>query len=478
MIKFRALLLCACLPAMNAALAQSAQVSTQESSQTQAQSPSSQSAPASAPSASSASADTGVFGIGLPDWVSFHAQDTEIEQYHPAFRSSTRGPNSLDPGSRGNETTTVTLFFGARLAPGWSIYADPEMDQGFGLSNTTGAAGYFNAEGAKVGEAVPYGRLQRLFTRYEIGLGGGAPATIMSDQNQVEETRDPNNIILTAGKFNVTDIFDNNDYAHDPTSDFLNWSVVDAGAFDYPADAWGYTYGGTAEWNQNDHTIRGGIFDLSRVPNGAELIRGFGSFGVVAEYEQRFTIGAQAGSVKFLAFNNRGDMANYTDATRLGEETDTIPNVALVRRYSNHDGYEINAEQAITANAGVFLRISANDGHKEAYEFTDINRSLSVGTSLKGALWHRDSDSVGVAFAINAISKEARQYFAAGGLGILVGDGSLKQYQPENVLETYYNFGWKYNVQFTIDNQYMSNPAYNATRGPVDVIGARFHIAY
>ncbi len=449
MFKFRTLLLCACLPSLTAAWAQSA--------------------PAD---------NSGILGISTPDWFNFHAQDTEIEQYHPAFRSSTRGTNSLDPGSRGDETSTVTLYFGARLTDAWSVYADPEMDQGFGLSNTTGAAGYFNGEGAKVGANLPYARLQRLFTRYEIGLGGGTPKKIDSDQNQVAETRDPNNIIITAGKFNVTDVFDTNDYAHDPTSDFMNWSIVDAGAFDYPADAWGYTYGASAEWAQNDHTIRGGIFDLSRIPNGAALYRGFGSFGAVAEYEQRFTIGGQKGFVKFLAYNNRGDMANYTDATSLGAETDTTPSVAQVRRYSNHDGYEINAEQAINDNVGVFARLSANDGHKEAYEFTDISRSVSFGAGFKGAWWHRDSDSAGIAVAINGITKQAQNYLAAGGLGILVGDGSLAQYGAEKVLESYYNIGWKYNIQFTIDNQYMENPAYNATRGPVDVIGARFHIAY
>ena len=418
-----------------------------------------------------------LFGTTIPDWLSIHAQDTDIEQFHPAFTSPTRGPNSLDPGARGNETVTATLYLGARLTDGLSVYADPEIDQGFGLSNTTGVAGYVNGEGAKVGEALPYLRLQRLFARYEIGLGGD-PEPVASDQNQVAGSLRPNNIIITAGKFNVTDVFDNNDFAHDPTSDFLNWSIVDAGAFDYAADAWGYSYGGSAEWNQNASTLRAGVFDLSRVPNGSELVRGFGSFEGVAEFEQHFNIGPQNGSLKLLAYLNRGDMANYTDATRLGLATDTIPNVALVRHYGSRGGLEVNFQQALTSYVGLFARASISDGHKEAYEYTDIDRSVSAGLSIKGAGWQRGNDNVGVALAVNEISKPAQAYFAAGGLGILVGDGSLAKYAPEQIVETYYNIYIKYGVALTFDNQFIENPAYNATRGPVDVIGARLHIAY
>jgi len=417
------------------------------------------------------------FAINVPDWLSLHAQDTDIEQFHPAFTSPVRGPNSLNPGARGDETVTATLYLGARIADGWSVYADPEIDQGFGLSNTTGVAGFVNGEGAKVGAADPYFRLQRLFTRYEIGLGGDS-TPVMSDQNQVAETRQANNLIITAGKFNVTDVFDNNDYAHDPTSDFLNWSIIDAGAFDYPADAWGYSYGASAELALGTRTFRAGIFDLSRIPNGAALYRGFGSFGAVTEIEQRFNIASQAGSIKFLAFLNRGDMANYTDAVRYGEAFNTIPQVAPVRSYSNRTGFELNAQQAVTDDFGLFARASINDGHKEAYEFTDINRSLSAGVSLKGGLWSRANDSIGAAFVINEISPEAQEYFADGGLGILIGDGSLAKYQPEQILETYYDLALKYGITLALDDQFIANPAYNATRGPVDVIGARFHIAY
>ncbi len=40
--------------------------------------------------------------------------------------------------------------------------------------------------------------------------------------------------------------------------DFLNWTVIDAGTFDYAADAWGYTAGAAVEWYQGAWTLRGG----------------------------------------------------------------------------------------------------------------------------------------------------------------------------------------------------------------------------
>ena len=196
------------------------------------------------------------------DW-SLHGQTTFVDQYHPAFRSPYRGHNSLDPGSRGNETFDTTLFAGVRLWDGGEAYADPEIDQGFGLSNTVGVAGFPSGEAYKVGKAEPYFRLQRLFFRQSFDLGGDVQ-TIEPGANQLGGARSADNVVITAGKMSVTDVFDTNSYAHDPKADFLNWSLIDAGAFDYAADAWGYSYGITAEWTQAWWTLRAGLFDSSR----------------------------------------------------------------------------------------------------------------------------------------------------------------------------------------------------------------------
>jgi high affinity Mn2+ porin len=408
---------------------------------------------------------------------SLHGQFTNVTQFHPAFTSPYRGANSLDPGNRGDETIDLTLFAGVRLWDGGAFYANPEVDQGFGLSNTLGVAGFPSAEAYKIGAAEPYVRLPRAFLRQTFDLGGDS-VPVEDDANQIAGSLAADNLVLTIGKFGVTDIFDTNAYAHDPRADFVNWAIVDAGAFDYAADSWGYTYGAAAEWTQDWWTLRAGLFDLSRIPNDKASQRGFEQFEVNVEAEERHTLMDQAGKAKLLIFINYGRMANYGDAVRLGAATGTTPDASLVRRYQARLGGSLNVEQAITADLGAFARASLNDGTKEAYEFTEINQSVSLGLSLKGASWARPDDVVGLAGVVNALSPEAREYLAAGGLGILIGDGRLPHYQTENILETYYKAAVIDHVSFTADYQFIDNPAYNRDRGPVSVFGARVHVEY
>ena len=53
----------------------------------------------------------------------------------------------------------------------------------------------------------------------------------------------------------------------------------------------------------------------------------------------------------------------------------------------------------------------------------------------------------------------------------------LPHYAPEQIFETYYSlplFSWR----VTLDYQLIDHPAYNADRGPVSVIGTRFHTQF
>jgi high affinity Mn2+ porin len=411
----------------------------------------------------------------LPDTISLHAQSTFIDQYHPAFTSPYRGTNSLAPQNVGDETWDVTLFAGVKLWDGGSVFLNPELDQGFGLSDTVGVAGFPSGEAYKIGDTSPYLKWQRAFFRQVFNLGGDTKH-IDADANQFAEDRAADNIVLTAGKFSVGDVFDTNQYAHDPRGDFLNWSLIDAGAFDYAADSWGYASGAAAEWTQDWWTLRGGLFNLSKIPNGKDLESGFGEFEAIIEAEERHTLFGHDGKVKLLGFLNRGRMGSYQDAIALGLATHTTPSTALVRRYASRPGGEINIEQGITDNLGAFLRLSANDGSKEAYEFTEINRSISGGLSLKGADWNRPNDTVGIAGVVNNMSKDARDYFAAGGIGILIGDGRLPRYESEDILEAYYSAQIVDGLTTSVDYQFIDNPAYNPERGPVSTFAIRLHV--
>lgn len=410
------------------------------------------------------------------DWA-IHGQITNVTQYHPAFTSPYRGTNSLDPGSRGDETVDLTLFFGVRPWEGGEIWADPEVDQGFGLSDTLGMAAFPSGEAYKVGASVPYFRLQRLFFRQSFDLGGDEQHD-EADANQLAGSHTADNVVVTLGKISVVDIFDTNIYAHDPKKDFLNWAAIDSAAYDYAADSWGYSYGVATEWTQAWWTLRGGLFDLSKIPNGKHLETGFGQFEIVVEGEERHTLFGHDGKLKLLGYVNRGRMGGYGDAVRLAEVSGGLPNTALVRDYKSRPGAALNLEQGLTDDLGLFARLSINDGSQEAYEFTESSRALSTGLSMKGQGWSRPQDTAGVAYIVDDLSHDARDYLAAGGLGILIGDGRLPHYGLENVLETYYSAqltGW---LSAGADYQFVINPAYNRDRGPVSILGARFHAEF
>src|SRR6202167_2069762 len=194
-----------------------------------------------------------------------HGQFTYVEQETDSFKAPYAGPNSLSP-KQGRETADLTLYAGARLWSGAEIWINPEIDQGFGLDNTLGVAGFPSGGAYKVGAYHPYFRWPRAFVRQNIDEGGERE-TVEGVADQLGGSRNVDRWVFTVGKFGVTDIFDTNQYAHDPRSDFLNWAAVDGGAFDYAADAWGYTVGAAAERYIGSWTARVGLFDLSNIPH-------------------------------------------------------------------------------------------------------------------------------------------------------------------------------------------------------------------
>ena len=415
----------------------------------------------------------------VPQAWGVYGQFTTVSQAHPGFTSPYQGTNSLSPKSSSAETTDLTLFAGVHLWDGGEFWINPEADQGFGLSNTVGVAGFPSGEAYKVGANSPYLRLPRAFYRQTINLGG-AEQTIAPSANQIERTQSADNIILTLGKFSVVDVFDTNSYAHDPRSDFLNWSVVDAGAFDYAADAWGFSKGASVEWTQSWWTLRGGFFDLSQIPNTTTLDQTFTQHEWVGELEERHILWNHPGKAKLLSFINQGYMGSYADALSLARQTNSTPNTALVRRYGSQSGFALNLEQEFAADLGGFARVSKNQGKNEAFEFTEINQSVSAGLSLKGDRWDRHDDTLGFAAVANGLSGAARNYFAAGGIGILIGDGQLPHYGTEQIMETYYAYSVRAidHLTLTLNYQYVVNPAYNQDRGPVSIIGARLHLEF
>jgi len=409
------------------------------------------------------------------DRFAFHAQSTFTQQYAFPFSQPYVGPNSLASNS-GRETVDVTFYAGMRLWQGAELWINPEIDQGFGLSGTLGVAGFPSAEAYKVGAADPYTRLQRVFVRQTIDLGGET-RKVDASANQFSGSQTADRLVITVGKFGVTDVFDTNKYAHDPRNDFLNWAIVDTGTFDYAADAWAYTVGGAVEWYQGPWTVRAGLFDLSIAPNTTTLDPSFGQIQWVGEIERRYDLGGQPGKVAVTGFLTRGRMGSFADAIALARETGGPADIVAVRQYQSRGGLSFNMEQQIVPEVGFFARAGWADGTKEPYEFTDIDRTAAAGLSLGGKAWGRPDDTWGIAGVVNEITGVHQAFLDAGGLGILVGDGQLPHPGPEQILETYYAFPLG-TVRATLDYQFIVNPGYNRDRGPVSVVAARLRAQF
>ena len=423
------------------------------------------------------------------DRVNFHGQTTFVWQGYPAIRSPFTGPNSLPGSGQGRETFDATLYAGVRLWQGAEAWIDPEIDQGHGLADTHGVAGFPSAEAYKQGFNYPYARVNRYFVRQTIDLGGET-VKVDADINQFAGSQTANRLVLTVGKFAVVDMFDTNKYANNPKTDFLNWSVSNAGTFDYAGDAWGYTYGAAAEWYQGRFTLRGGVFDMSATP--AEAANSAAAYGLdetfsqleyVGEIEERHELWGQPGKIKITGFVIHGRMGDFQDAIALsqpgqpfaGDPSDAI---ASVRAYRYRPGVSLNLEQQISENWGVFARAGWADGNVEPWDFTDIDRTLSAGASINGKQWGRPDDTVGIAGVINGLAPVHAAYFAAGGTGILIGDGALPNYGLEQIVEVYYSYALSATSRLTFDYQFIANPAYNTDRGPVNVFAGRFHAAF
>ncbi len=406
--------------------------------------------------------------------VSLHAQGTMVFQNHPAFAAAYAGPDSMANHEETRETVSSDVYAGARLWAGAEAFADGLAWQGFGLSNAVGAAGFPNGEAFRLGTHRPDAIVARLFVRHTIALGSEAEA-VEPDALALGGKRPTSRLTFTLGKLSVKDIFDNNAYANDPRTQFLNWALMANEAWDYPADSLGYTTGAAVEWTVPGWAGRGGFFQMPRVSNGLQLDMHLAkAWGMVAELERDYKIGTRAGAVWVLLFGNRADMGSYQAAV---DAPARPADLVATRAYRGKAGLGLNFEQEVADGVGVFARASWNDGRNESWVFADVDRALTLGASVRGQRWGRADDTLGLALAANGISAVHERYFAAGGTGILVGDGTLR-YGEERIVETYYDVKMARGIAVALDFQYIANPAYNRDRGPIPVFGARTHLEY
>ena len=423
------------------------------------------------------SGDVGSSWVFDPSSWNVHGQLTFIEQGYPAFHSPYQGANSLSAASQIQNTTSATAFVGYRPWDGTEIYVNPELMQGFGLSKTLGVAGFPNGEAQKSNFPMPRIDIARVFVRQTFGLGG-AQETIEDGPNQLAGKQDISRITVTAGRFAVIDIFDGNTYSHDPRVDFLNWNMYCCGSYDLTMDKIGYTWGAAVELNQKSWTIRAGYFLVPDFSNSYSFdTHVFERGEYIGELELRYSLFSQPGKLRLMGWATIANMGSYAEALAMPVTTPNYPDITQTRQVRANYGFVANIEQAITSDLGIFSRASWSPGLVEIIGWTDCDEGLSFGAVLKGNAWGRPDDKIGVAGVVEGLSPIARAYFAAGGLGILIGDGQLN-YRPEKILEAYYAYSLNKWATLTFDYQFINNPGYNADRGPVSVFSGRLHAQF
>jgi high affinity Mn2+ porin len=307
---------------------------------------------------------------------------------------------------------------------------------------------------------------------------GGEQETISDGPNQLAGKQDISRITVTTGKFAVTDAFNGNAYANDPRTTFLNWNIYGGGSYDWTMDKLSWTWGAMVDFNQKNWAFRTGYFLLPVVSNSNNFNTRIPDHGqYTAELEFRYSLLSQPGKLRLFGWLNRGTMGSYSDALAMDPATPNYPDITLTRRTRTNFGLVANVEHAISADLGVFSRATWSPGLTEILGWTDCSQSLSFGTVLSGTAWGRPNDKIGVAGVVEGLSPEARAYLAAGGLGILIGDGQLN-YRRERILEAYYAYSLNKWATLTFDYQFVNNPGYNADRGPVSVFSGRFHAEF
>ncbi len=413
-------------------------------------------------------------------WVS--GQANVILQGHGAFRAKYSGPNSLTSWGQNATTHLLTLFTGYELSQTTEVSADIEDATGNGLADTVGLAGFVNLDAVRVREGVPQKDapyLAQLMLREIIPLTSErVPSPDPRDELHLATTVPARRLELRAGKMDLTDFFDVNDYGSDSNLQFLNWTVDDNGAYDVASNTRGYTDAVIVEYDDSSRAVRFAEAMMPKVADSAFLDADLARSR--AENLELEATGKHIlhrdGTVRLLGYLNHGNMGNYREANAefLAGETAT-PDIIATRREGRHRyGFGLNMQQEVRKNVGVFARLGWSDGHNETYCYTEDDRTVQIGGLAMGDEWRRSGDRAGVAFVTNGIVASHQQYLALGGLGFLLGDGGLT-YGSEKIVEAFYTAHLWRGFSVSYDFQHVNNPGYNQARGPVSVSAFRFH---
>jgi len=411
-------------------------------------------------------------------WIS--GQANIILQWHGSFPAKYTGTNSLRPEAENGTSKVYTLYLGYELTSTTEVFFDMESAGGHGLSNSLGLAGVTNLDVVRNTTLSQDPYVARLMLRQIIPLTDER-VEAERDELHLATSLPARRIEFRIGKFDMVDFFDLNTWGSDSHLQFLNWTVDDDGAYDYAANTRGYTDGVLLEYDDHWFSARFAEALMPKVANGIHLDADIAR--ARAENLEFQASGKRIlhrdGTLRLLGYLNHADMGNYREAIAefLDHETST-PDIIARRRQGRHKyGFEVNFEQEIIPDVGIFGRLGWSDGHNESFAYTEDDRTLELGGFTKGTFWKRPNDRAGAALVANGIVAAHQQYLALGGLGFLLGDGGLT-YGPEKIFEGFYTAHLWRGFFASFDIQHINNPGYNQSRGPVTVPGLRFHVDF
>ncbi len=413
-----------------------------------------------------------------------NAELTDILQNLFPFHSAYSGTNSL-PSRRETEVShSYTLYLWAHPTPRFEAYVNPELALGQGTGAGDGLAAYSNGDLIGQPNFRPQPYLARAFVRYRVPLEGGGPKQAIKSGNETIGGNLPaSRLVFVAGKFAVSDHIDLNTYANNARNQFFNNAFVNNLAYDKAGDPRGYTDGGIVSIIRPGLAVRFGSVALPTVSGGPDV-----SYNLRSQHAEQLEVEthpkllggakAQAMILRLLAYRNEGTMGRYRDA--LAAAQGMTPDVTAVRRRGAFKyGFGLNFEQGISDGgaSGIFGRFGWNDGQTETFSYAEADRVASFSGQVSGAHWKRANDILGVAVAQSDLSSAHKEYLAAGGLGLTLGDGALS-YGSERVAEVYYSYQLTSNASLSPDYQFIKNPGFNRDRGPVSLAALRLHLTF
>jgi len=442
--------------------------------------------------------DAGLHDLKHERW-SAYGQFTYISSWKAPFSAAYTNLNgsnhSLLPSSEHSFTATATLFLGIALWRGAEVYLVPEMISSRPLSGLVGlGASIQNFELQKQGAITPSVYLSRLYLTQTINLGGSRVERA-SGPMQLGTTLDSRRLLFAIGNYSILDFFDRNSVVGDPRRQLFSMAFLSHGAYDFAADSRGYTFGGLFELHWDDWAVRAGRFAAPKQPNQLELEYRLDRFySDQVELEHAHRIAGQPGAVRLLGYRNRENTGSFSDAVSAFQadpsknaaactsfnyesENATAPDLCWAREPRTKVGVGVNFEQQLSHDVGLFARAMVSDGRTEVYSFTSSDTSASCGAVVHGTPWHRPNDVVGTAYAASWVSSAHAQYLSLGGIDGFIGDGGLRR-ASERVWELFYSLHVFRSITLSADYQHISNPAYNADRGPLNVLSGRVHAEF